>query len=72
MVAHVSQFQKIIETVEALPLDEQAILIEIVQKRLIQQRRVDIVAEVAEARQAYQTGDVRRGNVTDMMGEIID
>lgn len=72
MVTHVSQFQKIIETVEALPLDEQAILIEIIQKRLIQQRRVDIVAEVAEARQAYRTGDVRRGNVTDMMGEIID
>jgi len=65
-----SSFQNVIETVESLSLSDQWLLIELVRKRLVEQRRAELVAEVAEARQAYQQGDVRRGTVADLMKEL--
>jgi hypothetical protein len=70
METSLSRFQEILETVEALPSDEQSMLIEIVRQRLIQQRRGELAVEIAEARQAYQTGQVRRGTVADLMGDL--
>lgn len=65
-----SRFQEVIETVEALPPDDQALLIEIVRERLIQHRRAELAAEIAEARAAYQRGDVQRGRVADLLKEL--
>ena len=36
----------------------------------IEQRRADLVSEVAEARQAYEAGDVRRGAVDDLLEQL--
>jgi len=63
-------FQDIVEIVETLPPDDQALLMEIIHQRLIQQRRIELVEEVAEARDAYQRGQVRRGTVADLMKEL--
>jgi len=63
-------FQEVIETVEKLPHDDQWLLVEIIRQRLIQQRREKMVAEVAEAHQAYNSGDVRRGTVADLWKEL--
>lgn len=52
--------QEIVEMVEALPLDEQRQLVEIVNRRLIQYQRAELVAQVAEARPAYQPDYTRR------------
>ena len=65
-----SIFQNAIEGVERLPVDDQLLLIEIIRQRMIQYRRSELVAQVAEARAAYQTGDVRRGSVDDLMQEL--
>ena len=65
-----STFQQVIETVEALPVDEQMLLVEIIRKRLVDQRRAELVIEVAEARLAYQAGDVRRGTAEDLLREL--
>jgi len=65
-----SHFQEVIEAVEALPFDDQTLLIEIIRQRLIQHRRTELSVEVAEARQAYQRGEVRRGAVADLMKEL--
>jgi hypothetical protein len=46
------------------------LLIEIIRQRLIRRRRSELVAEVVEARQAYQIGDVRRGTVEDLLTEL--
>jgi hypothetical protein len=53
-----SDFQQAIEIVEALPPEDQMLLIEIIRQRLIQYRRAELLAKVAEARQAYQQGKV--------------
>lgn len=65
-----SHFQELIETIEALPLDDQELLIEIIHKRLIEQRRAELAAEVAEARDAYRRGDVRWDPVADFMRDL--
>lgn len=67
-----SRFQQVIETVEALPPDDQLLLIEIIRQRLIQHRRAELAAEIAEARDAYQRGDVRRGTVADLMKDLAE
>ncbi|MCU0566456.1 MAG: hypothetical protein MUF49_07650 [Oculatellaceae cyanobacterium Prado106] len=69
-MAKTSEFQKALETVEALPLEAQEILIDIIHKRLSQQRRAKLVQEVHEAEQDYAEGQVRRGTVADLMSEI--
>ncbi len=65
-----SGLQRVIEQVETLPLDDQLMLIEIIRQRSIQQRRSDLAAEIADARQAYSTGDVHRGTVEDILKDI--
>lgn len=65
-----SRFQELIETIEALPLSDQALLIDIIRKRLIQERRSELAAEIAEARNSYQRGEVRRGTVADLMEDL--
>lgn len=65
-----SSFQEIIEDIEALPPDDQELLIELIRQRLIQRRRTELVMEVAEARRAYRQGKVRRGTVADLMQEL--
>lgn len=65
-----SRLQQVIETVEALPPDDQWLLIEVIQQRLIQRRRAGLAEEIAEAREAYEQGRVRRGTVADLMEEL--
>lgn len=67
-----SRFQEVIETVEALPPDDQTLLIEIIRQRLIQHRRSELATEIAEAREAYRRGEVRRGTVADLMEELTE
>ncbi len=71
-VTQTPAFQSAIEVVEALSFDEQAILIDIIDKRLQQQRRSELLQEVSEAEQDYAKGNVRRGSVADLMAELDD
>lgn len=64
------RFQEVIEMVETLPPDDQKLLIEIIRRRLIQHRRAELAEDVAEARNAYNRGEVGRGTVADLMKEL--
>ena len=66
------RFQDIIETVEGLPPDEQALLVDVMRHRLIQRRRGELAAEIAEARKAYRSGDTHRGTVADLLKELME
>ena len=55
-----------------LPVDDQLLLVEIIKQRLIQHRRAELVAVVAEARESYRTGNVRRGSAEDLLKELED
>ena len=72
MAEKTSTLQKAIEVVEALSPDEQAILIDIIDKRLKQQRREQLLQEVAESERDYALGNVRRGSVSDLLVQLDD
>ncbi len=66
------RFQDVLEIVETWSLKDQSLFIEIVQRRLAQKRRGELVLEIKEAYQDYQTGDFKRGSVADLMAELED
>ncbi len=65
-----SHFEAVLETVESLPEEDQEILVELVRQRLIDRRRAQIVANIAETREEYRANRVQRGTVGDLMAEI--
>ena len=65
-------FQDLIDAVESLPLDDQSILVEIINKRIIEKRRAELVAEVKEAQEAFTRGEVRGGTVKDLIKDLED
>lgn len=69
-VTRTSPFQQAIEAVENLSLEDQAMLLDILQKRLNQQRRAELVKEIAEVRKEYAEGNVHFGSVDDFLAEL--
>lgn len=67
-----STFQVALETVEELTPEDQEMLVEIVRRRLIEQRRTEMAQDIAAARENYRGGDVRRGTVDDLMAELAE
>lgn len=65
-----SAFQQAIEAVEALPLEDQQVLLELLQRRLADQQRRALSQEVAEVRQECAEGKVRFGSVSDFLAEL--
>ncbi|WP_449416260.1 hypothetical protein [Phormidium nigroviride] len=68
----ISQFQQALEAVEALSLEDQSMLLDILHKRLRQQRRNELLKEVAEVRQDYAQGNIKFGSIADFMVELDD
>lgn len=67
-----SAFQQAIEAVEALSLEDQQALLELLQRRLADQQRQALSQEIAEVRQEYAEGKVRFGSVSDFLAELDD
>ena len=63
-------FQDLIDAVESLPLEDRSLLVEIVNKRIIEKRRAELVAEVMASRDAFRQGNVKRGTVEDLMKDL--
>jgi len=70
MTTSTSIFQETIEAIEKLPAEEQNMVVDIIRNRLVQQRREQLVQNVANARAEYAAGDVYRGSVEDVMAEL--
>lgn len=62
-----SDFQR---SIEALPLEDQALLIDIIVKRLSQSRREQLLREVSEVEQECVQGNVQYGSVSDFLSEL--
>ena len=70
LAAEKSSFQELIESVEALPLDGQQILMDIINRHIIEQRRDELVADMKESLEAYRMGEVRVGTVDDILKDL--
>ena len=63
-------FQKALDIVESLPEYQQEDLVDIIRRRLIEQRRDRLANSIREAREEYARGEVKRGTVDDLMKEL--
>lgn len=59
-------FQKALEAIESLPNDAQEEIIDIIKKRLAEDRREEIAANANEAVMAIREGRAKYGNINDI------
>jgi hypothetical protein len=64
-------FQRVIEYVEALSPEDQELLIELIQRRQIERRRLEISRNAAQTLEALKPGKAKRGGVTDLQADLI-
>jgi len=55
-----------------MPQEDQSMLVELINKRIIEKRRSELVAEVQEAKSAFTRGEVKRGTFEDLMKDLKD
>ena len=58
------------EIIETLPEEQRESLIDIVKRRLIEERRDRLAQSIKEARDEYKRGEIKRGTVDDLMHEL--
>ncbi|MBM4175141.1 MAG: hypothetical protein FJ213_03060 [Ignavibacteria bacterium] len=59
-----------LDTIMSLSFEERKTLIEILNKRIIAERREEIVAEVSEAKALYHSGKLKEMNANDSINEL--
>jgi hypothetical protein len=65
-----SHLDQILDEIASLSLDEQEMLIEILKKRHIEQKRLRIAREVREAQREHKQGLTTRGPVEDLIKDL--
>ena len=66
-----AKLSKVLEAADKLTLDEQEALVEIVRRRIAQQRRVQLAREIRSARREFQSGRPRAVSLDELMREIL-
>ena len=64
-------FQRAIDVIEALPLEDQETLIDLVHRRLMECRRAEIARHAAETLQAVREGRAKYGTVEDLRHDLL-
>ena len=65
-------FQDLIDAVESMPLEDQSMLVELINKRIIEKRRAELVARIHEVRDAFKSSEVKSGTFEDLMKDLKD
>ena len=65
-------FQDALDVVESLPEHQQEDLIDIIRRRIIEQRRNLLAENIKKAKQEFARGEVKRGSVDDLMKELAE
>ena len=65
-----SLYQKALEAVEALSLEDQKDLIETLNNRFNLRQRQQLIAEIQEVQTEYKSGQVKFGSVNDFLEEL--
>ena len=65
-----SLFQEALTAIDALSLDDQAALIDVLNNRLKLRQRQQVVKEVREVQQEYREGNFKSGSVDDFLAEL--
>ena len=63
-------FDEALDIIESFPEDQRESIVEIVKRRLTEERREQLAQTIKEAREEYARSEVRRGTVDDLIREI--
>lgn len=66
----VSRLEQVLESIEVLPLEDQEMLIDLMQRRLVERRREEIARHIAQAQEEYNENTMFRGTVEDVIAEL--
>lgn len=64
-------FQTVLEYVEALSIEDQDLLLELIHKRRIENRRKQIATNAAQTLEAVKTGKAKCGNLADLRADLL-
>ncbi|MCK4469263.1 MAG: hypothetical protein KAU60_13015 [Desulfobacterales bacterium] len=64
-------FDEALDIIESFPEEQRESIVEIVKRRLTEERRERLAQTIKEAREEYARGEVRRGTVDDLIREIV-
>ena len=64
-------YGQVLDSIEALPEDQQESLLDIVRKRLAERRRAALVESVGEARKEFKSGKLRAATPAEIMRKIL-
>ena len=70
MEATQSHLDQILDEIASLSVDEQEVLLDILKKRHIEQKRLRLAREVREAQREHRKGLTKRGKVEDLMQDL--
>ncbi|MBD2178484.1 hypothetical protein H6F42_16315 [Pseudanabaena sp. FACHB-1998] len=65
-----SLFQEALTAIEALSLDDQTALIDVLNNRLKLRQRQQVIGEVREVQKEYREGKFKSGSVDDFLAEL--
>jgi hypothetical protein len=65
-------FQKAIDVIEELPLEDQETLIDLIHHRLVERRRAEIARHAVETLQSVREGQAQFGNFADLRRDLLD
>jgi hypothetical protein len=63
-------FSEILSAADQLPIDAQQTLVEILQRRIAERGRAEIVRDVADARAEFAAGKAQPASAKDIMDEV--
>ncbi|ROL58099.1 hypothetical protein D9V86_11830 [Bacteroidetes/Chlorobi group bacterium ChocPot_Mid] len=66
-----SNFYEILDETSNLSLDEQESFVDILQKRIAEEKRKSLISAVKESQKEYETGDKKTSSVDEIMKEIL-
>lgn len=65
-------FQKALDAIESLPVDSREEIIDIIKKRLVEDRREEIAANAREAVKAVREGRAEYGTIEDLKKDLLE
>ena len=64
-------YGEVLDSIEALPEEEQESLVDLVRKRLAERRRATLVKSVGEARKEFKSGKLRPATPSEIMRKVL-
>jgi hypothetical protein len=64
-------FAEAVQAATKLSLEEQETLVEILRRRMVEQRRAELAKDIQEAQQEFQSGGCQPVTPEQLMGEVL-